>query len=473
MPLVPFMPLPRPGARPRPHGRPRPRARRRGRTGRPAALPVVLAAGLLAAGCAHPSVGSDRDDPTRPVTLTFWHGWSDAGEVKAIDDSIARFEKRHPNITVKAVGNVSDATMNQALRAGGDDAPDVVSSFTTHNVGQYCSSGMWADLDPFLHKSGVVKEEVFPGPLLSYTQYRGRQCALPLLADTYGLYYNKDAFRKAGITRPPRTMSELERDAGKLTRRTGNGGYRQVGFMPDFRLYQNSPDRLFAQWGPRYFDRNGKARLAEEPSTREFFTTQRELLDTQGGYGPLEKFRTTFGEEMSAQNAFLRQKVAMHMDGEWRGLMLRKAKAPFDWGVAPMPVPDDRADTYGRGCLTGTVAGIAHSSRHQNAAWELVKFLTVDTDQVVAFANALHNVPSTNAALVSPELDADAEFRTFLDIVRNPHSTALPPSDNGDMYVTSLQDFSYAVEAGKVPDLDAGLRALDARIDADNLQSEN
>ncbi len=434
---------------------------------------ALAGAGLLVSGCARPSVGSDRDDPTKPVTLTFWHGWSTPGEMKAINDSVARFERAHRNITVKVVPNVTDETMNQALRAGGDDAPDVVSSFTTGNVGQYCSSGMWADLDPFLKKTGVDKEKVFPRTLLDYTRYRNRQCALPLLADSYGLYYNKDAFKEAGITRPPRTMSELKRDAVKLTRRTEDGGYRRVGFMPNFRLYQNSPDRMFAQWGPSYFDRNGKAHLAQDPATAEFLTTAGELVDAQGGYGPLEKFRTTFGEEMSSQNAFLTQKLAMHMDGEWRGLMLRQAKATFDWGTAPMPVPDDRADTYGRGYLTGTVAGIAHSSRHQNAAWELVRFLTVDTDQVVRFANDIHNVPSTKAALKSPALDTDPTFRTFLDIARNPHSVALPPSTNGGQYVTALQDFCYDVEAGKVPDLGAGLRALDARIDADNLQSEN
>ncbi|MFG2892820.1 ABC transporter substrate-binding protein [Streptomyces sp. NPDC048248] len=434
---------------------------------------ALAGAGLLISGCANPSVGSDRDDPTAPVKLTFWHGWSNAGEVKAIDDSIARFEKLHPNITVKAIGNVTDETMNQALRAGGDDAPDVVSSFTTNNVGQYCSSGMWADLDPFMRKTGVDKAKVFPKTLLEYTSYEGTQCALPLLADSFGLYYNKDAFKKAGITRPPHTMSELKRDAVKLTKHAKNGSYEQVGFMPNFRLYQNSPDRLFGQWGPKYFDRDGAANLADDPHTKDFFTTQRDLIDAQGGYGRLEKFRTTFGDEMSSQNAFLTQKVAMHMDGEWRGLMLNDAKAKFAWDTAPMPVPDDQADTYGRGYLTGTVAGIAHSSRHQNAAWELVKFLTADTEQVVRFANAIHNVPSTKAALKSPRLDTDPTFRTFLDIARNPHSTALPPSTNGGQYVTALQDFSYDVESGKVPDLGKGLRGLDAQIDADNLQSRN
>lgn len=438
----------------------------------PAALVPVLSAGaLLLTGCANPSTGSATDDPTKPVTLKFWHGWSEKPEVKAIDDSIARFEELHPNIKVKTTGNVTDATLNQALRAGGDDAPDVASSFTTNNVGQYCSSGMWADLDPFMKKTGLDKNKVFPKTLLDYTSYDGDQCALPLLADAYGMYYNKDAFREAGISRPPRTMSELKRDAVKLTKRTKNGGYERVGFMPNFRLYQNSPDRLFAQWGPTYFDKDGKARLAQGSAAKDFFATTRDLMRSQGGYGPLEKFRTTFGDEMSSQNAFLTGKLAMHMDGEWRGLFMKGAK--FRWGTAPLPVPDDKPETYGRGYLTGTVIGIGHSSKHQNAAWELVKFLTADTDQVVSFANAIHNVPSTKAALTSPELDPDPTFRAFLDIAQNRYSTALPASINGGQYVASLQDFSYGVEAGKVHDLDKGLKELDKEIDADNLQARN
>ncbi|MFJ8826377.1 ABC transporter substrate-binding protein [Streptomyces sp. NPDC102467] len=439
----------------------------------PLHAPVVLAAtGLLLAGCANPSTGSAADDPTKPVTIKFWHGWSAPGEVKAINDSIARFEKLHPNIHVQATGNVSDATMNQALRAGGDEAPDVVSSFTTNNVGQYCDSGMWADLDPFMKKTGMDKTKVFPESLLNYTSYKGNQCALPLLADAFGMYYNKDAFKEAGITHPPKTMSEFVADSKKLTVKNGSS-YKRVGFMPNFRLYQNSPDRLFAQWGPTYFDKDGKSRLAKEPATYKFLGTAKKLMDAQGGYDSLERFRTSFGDEMSNQNAFLSGKLAMHLDGEWRGLMLDESQAKFNWGVAPMPVPDDQVETYGRGYLTGTVAGIAHSSKHQNAAWELVKFLTADTDQVVKFANAIHNVPSTKAALKSPKLDADPAFRTFLGIAKNKYSQVMPPSTNGGMYIVQLQDFSYTEEAGKVPHLKKGLQRLDKLIDADTLQSQN
>ncbi|WP_405663851.1 ABC transporter substrate-binding protein [Streptomyces sp. RK9] len=440
------------------------------RTRVPAALTAV---GLLLAGCANPSTGSADDDPTKPVTLKFWHGWSAPGEVKAINASIERFEKLHRNIDVKAIGNVTDETINQALRAGGGEAPDVVSSFTTNNVGQYCDSGMWVNLDPFMKKTGLDKKKTFPKTLLDYTSYEGTQCALPFLADAFGMYYNKDAFKEAGIARPPRTMSEFKEAAAKLTVRSGKDSYKRVGFMPNFRLYQNAPDRLFAQWGPKYFDADGKSNLADEPKTYDYFKTTNELIKAQGGYADLEKFRATFGEEMSSQNAFLTGKLAMHLDGEWRGLMLDEKKAKFDWGVAPLPVPDDQADSYGRGFITGTVLGIAHSSKKQNAAWELVRFLTADTDQVVNLANDIHNVPSTFAALKSPRLDADKRFRTFFKILENEHSTALPQSTNGGSYIVSLADVAYSIEAGGKKNLREALKKLDEQIDADNLQAEN
>ena len=53
-----------------------------------------------------------------------------------------------------------------------------------------------------------------------------------------------------------------------------------------------------------------------------------------------------------------------------------------------------RPTTYGKGYITGTIVGHrAAPASKQNAAWELVKYLTTDTDAVVSFANAIHNVP--------------------------------------------------------------------------------
>ena len=434
-----------------------------------AAVAASAAIALLASACTGQSTTSANDDAGKEVTITFWHGWSAPNELKAINENVARFERAHPNIHVKVQGNITDDKINQALRAGGDKAPDVVSSFTTDNVGQFCSSGTFADLAPFLQKANIDPAATFPKPMLEYTQYQGKRCTLPLLGDAYGLYYNKKEFAAAGITAPPKTLSEFKQDAVELTKSSG-GSYSQLGFMPDFHGYESTPGHFAAQWGVRYFDANGASQIAKDPGFTAMFTWQQEMVTALGGFSRLEKYRAGFGDEFGAKNPLHTGQVAMGIDGEWR-LGMAKDAGMDDLGVAPFPVPDDQADTYGKGYLSGTVIGIANTSARKNAAWELVKFMTTDTDAVVSFANAIHNVPSTLAALKSPKLDQDPDFKTFLDIAQNPNSTTTPPSVNGGAYQVTLQDFGYSYESGKSKDLASGLRGVDTQVDKDIAQA--
>ncbi|RSS56220.1 ABC transporter substrate-binding protein [Streptomyces sp. WAC06614] len=437
------------------------------RTRRLTALATVLAAtSVLASACTGQSGSAASDDPMADVTLNFWHGWSAPGEVKAIEENIARFQAAHPHIKVKVTGNMTDDKINQALRAGGDKAPDVVSSFTTDSVGKFCNSGAFTDLNPFLAKSGIDKAKVFPKTLLDYTQFNGNQCTLPLLHDAYGLVYNLDAFKEAGITEPPKTWSQFAEVAQKLTKVSGDS-YERVGIMPTFHGYETTPMRLAAQWSPTYFGADGKANLAKDPAFARMLTAQKDLVAKLGGYEKLEKFRATFGDEWSAEHPFHQGKVAMQIDGEWRPGMAKEAGVTFGIGTAPIPVPDDQVADYGKGYLSGTIMGIAQGSKKQNAAWELVKYMTTDTEAVVAFANAIHNVPSTVAALESPKLEVTPEFKTFLDIARHPRSNTTPAQPDGGTYQLTFTDFAYAVEKGEVADIPAGLAKTDQQIDTD------
>ncbi|MFJ3199174.1 ABC transporter substrate-binding protein [Streptomyces sp. NPDC086989] len=431
-----------------------------------AAAAAVAAISVLATACTGQSGGAAADDPDKDVTLNLWHGWSAPSEVKAIEANIARFEKAHPNIKVKVTGNMTDDKINQALRAGGDKAPDVVSSFTTDSVGKFCNSGAFADLNPFLHKSGVDKAKVFPRTLLEYTQFNGNQCTLPLLNDAYGLVYNKDAFKAAGITEPPKTWSQFAEYAQRLTKPNGDS-YDQLGVMPTFHGYETTPVRLAAQWSPTYFGADGTSNLAKDPAFANMLTAQKDLVAKLGGYERLEKFRSTFGDEWSAEHPFHKGQVAMQVDGEWRAAMAKEAGVTFEIGTAPLPVPDDQLADYGKGYLSGTVMGIAAGSRKQNASWELVRYMTTDTEAVVAFANAIHNVPSTLAALESPDLEVTPEFKTFLDIARHPKSNTTPARADGGTYQLTFQDFAYAVEKGDVTDIPAGLAKTGRQIDTD------
>lgn len=432
---------------------------------------AVAALSVLTAACTGQSGDTASDDPNAKTTITFWHGWSAPSEVKAIKENIGRFEDAHPNIKVNVVGNINDDKLNQALRAGGSKGPDVVSSFTTSNVGKFCSSGAFADLAPFIKKDKIDLAKTFPKVLLQYTEFEGDRCALPLLSDAYGLYYNKDAFKEAGITAPPKTMSELATVAKKLTKPKGDS-YEQVGMMPTYHGYETVVDHYMSSWDHAYFDKDGKSNIAKDPAFAEMFTYQKKLVEDLGGFEKLEKYRTTFGDEWGAKHPFHTGQVAMQLDGEWRLGMAEDAGVDFEIGVAPMPVADDEADSYGKGFLSGTIMGIAPQSKKQNAAWELVKYMTTDTKAVVEFANGIRNVPSTLAALKSPDLKFDPRFKTFLDIAQHPKSNTPDGAINGATYQTTLQDFGYQYEKGSVKDLRQGLEETAKQIDRDIEQAK-
>ncbi|MEU2300322.1 ABC transporter substrate-binding protein [Streptomyces antibioticus] len=435
------------------------------------ALAASTALLLSTTACTGQSAGGADDDASKETTLTFWHAWSAPGEVKAVQALVDGFEKAHPNIHVTVVGNMTDDKINQALRAGGAKAPDVISSFTTNNVGKFCSSGALVDLNPFFEKAGVDPDTTFPKAMNEYTQFEGDRCAVPLLGDAYGLYYNKTAFEKAGISGPPKTWSEFEADAKKLTIPQGDS-YKQLGFMPNYHGWETTTEHYLGQFSPTYFDQAGKSTIATDPAVPAAFTLQKKLVDGLGGFKKLEKYRSGLGDEWGPKHPFHTGQVAMQLDGEWRLGMALDAKPDFEIGVAPLPVPDDQADQYGKGYITGTIAGIAATSQKQNAAWELVKYMTTDTDAVVAFSNAIHNVPSTLAALKSPDLTYDPRFKTFLDIAANPNSTTSPASVNGGVYLTTIQQLGYDYESGKVTDLTAGLKKAAAQIDTDIAQAK-
>ncbi|MCX5390748.1 ABC transporter substrate-binding protein [Streptomyces sp. NBC_00094] len=436
-----------------------------------AALAATASVALFASACTGSANNAASDDPKAETTITFWHGWSAPAEVKAIEDSIDGFEKAHPNIKVKVVGNINDDKLGQALRAGGSNGPDVVSSFTTANVGKFCHSGALADLKPFIEKDKLDLDTIFPKVLQEYTQFEGKRCTLPLLSDAYGLFYNKDAFEKAGIKAPPKTWSEFTEVAKKLTKAKGDS-YEQLGFMPNYLGYETVVSHYMSQWDHTYFDESGKSNVAKDPAFAEMMTYQKSLVDALGGFKKLDKYRTTFGDEWGAKHPFHTGQVAMQLDGEWRLNFVKDAKVGFEVGVAPLPVADDEVAEYGKGYLSGTIMGIAPQSKKQNAAWELVKYMTTDTEAVVNFANGIGNVPSTLEALKSPNLKFDARFKTFLDIAQHPQSTTSDGAVNGSAYQETLSDLAQKYEKGQVTDLKKGLADTAAQIDRDIAQAK-
>ena len=97
---------------------------------------VGLTAAAVAGGARHAS----------PTKLTVWVGWSAGKELITFKKVAAEYDKAHPDVTLNVVGGIVDQKIVAAIRAG--QAPDVVSSFNSYDVGIYCGTKAWLDLKP-------------------------------------------------------------------------------------------------------------------------------------------------------------------------------------------------------------------------------------------------------------------------------------------------------------------------------------
>ena len=417
---------------------------------------LVLSASAIA-GC-----GGSSESSSGSADLTLWTGFTDR-ELGVMKDVIADFEKTHPDIHVKVVGGISDDKIVAAIRGG--NAPDVAHSFDAGAyTGAYCSNGAWIDLADYMNQDGL-SDDVFPEVPRQYSQFEGTRCALPMLADVYGLYYNKDLFAKAGLDGPPQTVSQLMDYAKKLTERNPDGSLKVVGLDPFDGFYENIAAHWAPQWGVDWVDESGKSNLAAQPGWASMLEWQKELIDWYG-YDNLVRWQASAGDEFSAQNAFERGKLAMNLDGEWRVAFIGAEHPELNFGTAPLPVDDGQPDLYGSGYTSGSIIGIPKTSGHKDEAWQLLKYLATDTGALVKMTNGIRNVPTTTAALESPDVKPDEAFNIFLDIFGNPNTRTTPVTLVGSANQDLVDAFVTKYQAGKVDDLEGGLADLDQQIDA-------
>jgi len=290
-----------------------------------------------------------------------------------------------------------------------------------------------------------------------------------MLADAYGLYYNTAMLKQAGLEGPPKTTAELTEYAKKLTVKNPDGSIKVAGFVPMQDWGQLGISDLARMWGAEWFNDNGDPQFAESPGWASAMEWQKQLVDWYG-YDNILKFYGQYNnDEFSPQNAFETGKVAMMFDGEWRTAFIKREHPELNYATAFMPVADDQPDLYGAARVGGTIVGVPKGSPHPEQAWLLVKYLSADPEYLVAMANAVGNVPTTEESATAATFENTPQFQTFIDVWNNPSSSFSPPlTPSGAGYADLLGDFVGRWQAGKVSDLQAGLDETDQKI-ADQL----
>ncbi|WP_055489722.1 extracellular solute-binding protein [Streptomyces sp. TP-A0356] len=356
-----------------------------------AATALVASVALAATACGGSDSGSGKSNG--PVTITWWDTSNATNEAPTYQALVKDFEAANKDITVKYVNVPFDQAQNKFdTAAGSKGAPDVLRS----EVGwtpAFAKKGYFLPLDG---TEALADQSKFQPSLIKQAQYEGKTYGVPLVTDTLALVYNKDLFKKAGITKAPTTWDELKSDAAKVKDKTGADGYwgsTQAYYAQTF-LHGEGTDTI---------DATAKKITVDSAPAKKAYGTWLSLFSGKG----LHKADTTADAYAHIQDAFVTGKVAAIIQGPWEITNFYKGKAFTDksnLGIATVP-----AGSSGKaGAPTGghNLSVYAGSDKaHQEAALKFVNFMTsVKSQETIAQKNS--TLP-TRADAYSAQVKAD------------------------------------------------------------------
>ncbi|MBC8104825.1 MAG: extracellular solute-binding protein [Cytophagales bacterium] len=407
---------------------------------------LCLAALLFAS--APPLFAGPAPLTTEKTKLVVW-GLEVGKESAGLVAQIAEFERQNPDIKVSVLSMGAGSMNPQKLMTSivGGVPPDVINQ-DRFTVGDWASRGTFRAVDDFLAKetgANAVRRADFYPATWNEAVYKGKVYAVPTGVDDRLLFYNKAAFRQAGMdpNSPPRTWEELELAAKKLTLLNPDGTYKRIGFIPN---YGNSWLYLYSwQNGGEFLSPDARTCTLANPQTIGALSYMVGLYDTLGGNDKISLFQSSF--QGGEQNPFYTGKVAMFTSGSWELNNIARYAPDLDFGVVPPPVPAERLK--GQGIFAnqpkyitwvgGYSLAIPEGSQHPQQAWRFIRFMTSVEGQLLGaraqkayaeskgrpFVFTLTAKPSVNAALlraVPPPnkrlLDAQKAFIDLLPSAR-------------------------------------------------------
>src|SRR3954462_13601398 len=162
--------------------------------------------------------------PVAAVDLTMYYPVAVGGPVtKIIDDMVDRFGKENPDIKVTAVyaGNYTD-TMTKAMTAMKGGQPPQLSVLLSTDVFTLIDENAIVPVDGLADQAWF--KEFYPA-FMANGQVDGKTWSIPFQRSTIVLYWNKDAFKEAGLDpeKAPANWNEMVQMAQKLVKKDASG----------------------------------------------------------------------------------------------------------------------------------------------------------------------------------------------------------------------------------------------------------
>ena len=185
-----------------------------------------------------------------PITIDFWHAMTgkNGDTVQAICDKFNASQSDYKVVPVYK-GSYSD-TMNAGIAAfRAKSAPAIIQVYEVGTATMMAAKGA---VKPVYQLMKETKQKFDPKiyiPTITsyYSTSKGEMLSLPFNSSTSVMYYNKDAFRKAGLDpeKPPVTWPEFFEVAKKLKASGMEGGFSTNWIswiqLENFSAWHNQP----------------------------------------------------------------------------------------------------------------------------------------------------------------------------------------------------------------------------------------
>jgi sn-glycerol 3-phosphate transport system substrate-binding protein len=379
------------------------------------------------------------------VDLTMYYPVAVGGPVtKIIDDMVDRFGKDNPDIKVTAVyaGNYTD-TMTKAMTAMKGGQPPQLSVLLSTDVFTLIDENAIVPLDG-LADSAWFKD--FYPAFMANGQIGGKTWSIPFQRSTIVLYWNKDAFKDAGLDpdKAPASWDEMVAMGKKLVKKDAGGNVTRWGV--------EIPTTGYAYWMLQALAIENGQKLMNEAGNEVYLTAPKTVaaLDYWVDLSRKDTVMPTGTVDWATlRTDFLEGKTAMmwHTTGN---LTAVKEGAKFNFGVAMLPAKERRGSPTGGGSFYIFKSA---SPEQQKAAVKFIQWMTAP-ERAAEWSIKTGYVAVSPAAYKTPVMEKYAKEFPAATVARDQLDHAVPElsvHENGRIYKFVNDAVQAAVTGAQKP----------------------
>jgi len=364
-------------------------------------LAAALAAGLVS------------EAEAAPIEIQWWHSMTDTNST-VLNKIAEDFNNSQPDYKIVPVykGTYPD-TLNAGIAAfRAHQAPAILQVFEVGTATMMAAKGAIKPVYELMAEAGEKLDsgDFLPAVAGYYSTADGHLVSLPFNSSTPVLYYNKDAFQKAGLdpNNPPKTWPEFFEDARKLKAGGSDCGFT-LGWMSwtqleVFSAWHNVP---FASEGNGLDGKDAVLEMNGPLQVRHIEDLVKAAADHSFDYA---------GRQDEPDAKFISGNCAMIQTSS--GLYgTAKANAKFEFGLAPLPYYPDVKDAPQNSIIGGAslwVMGGKTAEEYKGVA----KFFTFmgQTEVQKNWHEVTGYLPITKAAYAAAKAEGFYEKNPGLEI---------------------------------------------------------